>query len=539
MNRKIMIRTVLGLFLVAALIFGYSLFTAMVEDPDFGNTDTTGWLAAIEHAGDGSRLVVFDQDGKRMDVPGHEAGIQDHDPVWRPDGQRLFFVSNRDGDGYNIQRWNFSRNEVVSRTEGDLSKSKPWFGPEGHEEANETALFTQGGNVLVLNQSSRKLYQLLPPKVNRPDGGQQGAKSQFDEAFEKIGTSFKYAKWGKDRLVVYAVMRREDGSEVFIVNPMVEFGQMQAMPYTIVAGEKVDFELTSNDDIILTVKNQQVIDFEDANLINQYRTKDRRAVLPWSDGVFAMRVVEEGIVPPIPLFVDQPMLEAQLVSIDVARQPIVDENGVVAGPGPFQTIIDNTNLPDDIRGVIVSNIMEGSFSFQFGFKNGDIITAVNGQEVYYPGDIHLALSEVEGDEPVHMNYIRLDGPNPIALEQSVPFPFYGFDLALDVAVSPDGLKLAVSIGKRLTEYEFEPQFLLLADLGRFGLHPQVSTVLARGRILQPTWSHDGQKIAYLKASDSGERELYTINVNGSDETLISTDGGDFSDPEFSPGLTAQ
>lgn len=257
--QKMLLRFAIGLFLMAGLFFGYQWLRDRGEDLDFGTADTAGWLAAIELLDEGARAVVVLPDGTIRPSPGHTETTVDRDLSWRPDGNRLFFLSNREGSAFNIYRWNLASNDVVVRSFGTRSKGRPTFLPPDVPGANETALITSGGFVLEYNPRDGSTFQVLPPVTKERLGDQAegtGALGQFDALYQRLGTAFRAASWMRRRDQIVAVMTRDIG-EVLIVQDLGS----RTPPIPVVAGMRIDFDVNQrNGDVYFTVQDFMFVD---------------------------------------------------------------------------------------------------------------------------------------------------------------------------------------------------------------------------------------------------------------------------------------
>lgn len=100
----------------------------------------------------------------------------------------------------------------------------------------------------------------------------------------------------------------------------------------------------------------------------------------------------------------------------------------------------------------------------------------------------------------------------------------------DIAVSPDGTKVAVVVGKKLDGGGFEPLVLLVMPFTQNG--GQNATPVVQGAVSSPSWSPDGSKLTYL-LRDGSNVDVYRSNADGSGATKL-TNGGKWSMPQFSP-----
>lgn len=266
MNKKIAQRIAFA-FLLVALLGGFYLWFRKAEkdlgDVIGGSANTKDLIAAVKFEENGSQVVLIKPDGTLVPSPGYVEGTTEREPVWRPDGNRLFFAADRENGAFNIYRWNPSRNDVEQRTSGSRTKGNLSFGPPG--TTSETGIMTAGGVVIEFNPRDGSTRQLLPPNANQrvATSEGEGAVSQFDALYQNLGSSFKSAKFGKDRNFVIAVMRR-DGGEVLILQdmrPREIQGQKQiAPPIPIIAGERVDFDVAASGVVAVAVTDFQFVD---------------------------------------------------------------------------------------------------------------------------------------------------------------------------------------------------------------------------------------------------------------------------------------
>src|SRR5215813_958691 len=95
-NRKKMVRGVIG-GIAIVVILAVLWIVQSVRDVDLpASADTVGWIAAIKSQSNGSEVVLFKPDGTVVESKGYREGVNDRDPVWRPDGNRLIFTSDRE-----------------------------------------------------------------------------------------------------------------------------------------------------------------------------------------------------------------------------------------------------------------------------------------------------------------------------------------------------------------------------------------------------------------------------------------------------------
>ncbi|MBX7132131.1 MAG: hypothetical protein K1X67_05560 [Fimbriimonadaceae bacterium] len=305
MNKKLAIRLAVGLFLMAGLIFAYVWFRGVGADlvgKFAGATNTAGWIAAIERREDGgSQAVVFWPDGAKIDSADYKPDSEDQGVVWRPDGKFIFFSSNRVSPTFDIFRWDPDRNLVERRTFGSRGKSNLWFGPPGDPAANDDALIMAGGFVMTLDPSSGATRQVLPPPTGEVAGsGEEGGSgSQFDLIYSRLGKSFKEAKWGKNRESIIAVMIRESGEQVLLLQSMLpvkdkDGNERVAPPVAVAAGERIEFDVAESGDVVFTTMG---FAFPDPQMIPPEYLKEGKAVKPYQNALsfFNPAKPEQGV----------------------------------------------------------------------------------------------------------------------------------------------------------------------------------------------------------------------------------------------------
>lgn len=284
-KQKLAIRIAIWLFAIAALFGVYQWYRGIGHDIDLPvQVDTNGFIAAIERKSEGSVAVIFRPDGTRVEAPGYKPGAEDKEIVWRPDGNRLFFSSDRIDGSFNIYRWNTERGVAERRSLGSRSQSNAAFGPKGYSGDLSKPLIIAGGFVLELDPKEGTANQILPPiqREIAQAGEEQTTADQFSTLYSRIGTSFKDARWGKDRKYIVAVMRRE-GGEVLVIQPTgtvkAEDGsEKQAPPVLIEAGDKVEIDVAPNGFVVAAITGYQ---FPNPNDIPEQFIRDNRVVPPF------------------------------------------------------------------------------------------------------------------------------------------------------------------------------------------------------------------------------------------------------------------
>lgn len=291
-SNRLLLRIAVVLLFLAGAILALQFLLRVRQDPDILPGVSTGMIAALEYVDDGARVVIFDEKGTKTELPGWTAGVTDEAPVWRPDGQRLFFTSDRDEKTFQIFRWRPGGGEPEIRSVGSRSKGTPRFDPDPNAFANESALITSGGFVLEFNPRDGSTRQVLPPPTGAGDLGQTeegGSGDQFGMFYSRIGESFIDARFAQDRRFVVGTMRRENGT-VLVVQDFEPDAQGNLKPPSAVfAGENVWFDVSSQGWVVATIHFFQ---FVDPDNIPEEFIVDNRPKAPFKHGLILFNPAE-------------------------------------------------------------------------------------------------------------------------------------------------------------------------------------------------------------------------------------------------------
>jgi len=294
-SQRMLLRFAIGLIVLAALFYAFQWWQDYRKDPDLPlENDTAGMVAALQLGDNGDQVVVFTKDGELRKSPGYESGENDKEITWRPDGNRLFFTSDREETSYHVYRWNFGSDKVTRRSVGSRSQNAPTFAVTNVPDANNTALITSGGFVLEYDPKAGSTRQVLPPVGKDRAEGEEGSASQFEQIYQRLGTSFRQAKWGKDKTIVAAVMRREDEGEILIVQDLAS----GKAPFVVLAGDRIEFDIVPTTGQVAFVVNG--FRFHDPNQIPPSAIKNGKVSPPFHSLVGLFDPTGPNVIPVMP-----------------------------------------------------------------------------------------------------------------------------------------------------------------------------------------------------------------------------------------------
>lgn len=207
-------------FVVALGVVGWLFVWLMGKKGDIQlGSNTSSMIGAMLLNEDGSQAVVIDPKGTVTKSSGYLTGSTDRDLAWGPDGNRLFFISDRKEDSFHIFRWDPQRNaEPEQRSIDKAGRSNLVFEEKPAADADLAGLVTVRGTVQEFFPVNGKSGQILPPskqRVEAEEGG--GAGNTFELLYNRFGKSFRVARWLKSKRFIAAVMRREERGETLII----------------------------------------------------------------------------------------------------------------------------------------------------------------------------------------------------------------------------------------------------------------------------------------------------------------------------------
>ncbi|MBS1703919.1 MAG: PD40 domain-containing protein [Armatimonadetes bacterium] len=237
-------RTAKRLAIMAVLLVGisYALYWFVGQKGDIiFPIDSSKMIAALK-LDEGSQAVVIDPSGKVTASSGYTAENTDRDLAWQPDGNRLFFISDRMNSGYQIFRWNPASNgDPDQRSVDRASRSDLSFDAQETGKGDLMGLVIVRGTVHRFEPKTSKSTPVMPPSKQTssdPEGGQTGT---FEVLYKRYGQSFKTARWFGHRRYIAAVMKREDRGESLIVQDSEPDDQGRMRPPRLVfIAEKIN-----------------------------------------------------------------------------------------------------------------------------------------------------------------------------------------------------------------------------------------------------------------------------------------------------------
>ncbi|QYK52702.1 MAG: PD40 domain-containing protein [Fimbriimonadaceae bacterium] len=414
MKKATQIRFLIGFLLIVGLLYGYKVLKNVTDDPDPGEFTSVGYVAALEMTKQGGRVVLFDENGKRIEPnkPAKDGSSQweDREVSWSVDGQRIFMSSTRESDSFLVYRWNPDRQDISKRAIGSRSQSAPWFGPFDDPDAKKLGLIQSGGQILEINIKTGTTKQILPPAVDETAAAEEGRRGTMEVLYGKFGESFVKARYAGNKNDLVAIMLNDEGQTAILHRLGFNNEGQLNRPIEIFRGKKVAIDVAPDGRVAMMVRNMTFPD--QANIPSEF-IKDGKVTKPFESGIFVITIGEDG------------------------------------------------------------------------FPKADAIAVL-----------------------------------PFGSEES-----FG-----DIAVSPDGSKIAVVVGVSDGMGGFTPSGLMTMPFETNG-GGSPSPVIG-GQISSPSWSSDGKKLTYLKTEGS-DTDVFVIGVDGSGERKL-TSGGTYAMPQFSP-----
>lgn len=240
--RKMIVRFGIGLALAAILFIGLAMVNS-AKDVDLpASAETKATLAALKVHEDGQQAVLIKPDGAVVLSPGYKIGASDRDLIWRPDGNRLTFVSDREGSGH-VFRWNPAANRVERRSIATGSYNEPtYLGSDRESNARPIAVYG-GEKIVEFDPVAGVLSPILPPSSDAGSTGEaeEGRTGWLERsAYGRFGSNFRKAQFVGGRRWLAMVMRGERGETLVLQDLEPVDGQLKP-PAGVAAGDHVEF----------------------------------------------------------------------------------------------------------------------------------------------------------------------------------------------------------------------------------------------------------------------------------------------------------
>lgn len=282
--QRMLVRSIVLLFAVAAGVFGIQWWIGRKNDFDLGATDTRGMILALRSAEGRQAAAVIRADGSVLTAPGAPPNSTDRDATWNPSGNRVFFVSDRDGKAFHVYRWNpVEGREPERRTVDDSGRASVSFPIGDVPDADRSALIVSRGNVEEFIPGESRSVRVLPPQQrNIQSNDEGGGVGAFEAAYQRYGTSFRVARWMRGRDYVAAIMRREQGGEVLLIQTLLPDAQgALAPPFPVIAGERIEMDISPTGTLAFTT---QVFDYPTEEAVRE-ATKNNRVRKPFRHAI--------------------------------------------------------------------------------------------------------------------------------------------------------------------------------------------------------------------------------------------------------------
>lgn len=288
-TKKLLLRFAIGLFALGGLVIAFWWFKSHESDPHGDDAMiTAGWIAAIETTGDVGHAVVFTNEDKLIRQPNPPPDNDDRDLAWRPDGNYIFFSSNREKDKYTMHRWHPNGGAAEMRSAFGLPQTAPFFlASDADKHNNALGLVTAPGRIMLYDAKKPGLMQELPPPdpKRRVEEGSEGKGqiSPFEAVYERYGTSFRNAKWTPDKQAIFAVMRSETGETLIYQKLEADPTKPEAtLPAPVLAGDRIEFDIDQHTGVIyFSVQNFQ---WPTEQIPSQF-VKNGRVTTPYRHGI--------------------------------------------------------------------------------------------------------------------------------------------------------------------------------------------------------------------------------------------------------------
>jgi hypothetical protein len=237
-NRRKFMRAMIAVGIAAVLIVGVYIVERVVDFDWPAKVNTVGMIAAIQYLPKGTQVVLIKPDGSVIQSPGYVEGASDREPVWRPDGNRLVFVSDREPGQVNLYRWNPGSNHVERRSETSGTYTNLIYCDP--DATNGQPLVASGGKIVQFDAASGTTGPILPP-TSKAINSSEGSVSSMEAMYGNLGTSFKEAvSFGNGYIL--AILRGDRGETLILQDMKPNANGQFNPPAPLATGDKIDID---------------------------------------------------------------------------------------------------------------------------------------------------------------------------------------------------------------------------------------------------------------------------------------------------------
>jgi hypothetical protein len=403
MNRRKVKRFVIAIIAAVVILIAFFIIQNIRDFDLPAKANTVGWIAAIQKTPTGSQVVMIKPDGTIEPSKGYQDGVNDRDPVWRPDGNRLFFVSDRADNKtgkrqVNIFRWNPGSGKIERRsaTQGayvnmDYSSVDP----------DEKALVALAGKIVEFDPATGDTVPILPPRVREAGSAEGGRVSSIEGSlFAPYGSSFKSAAWfGKKKFMV-AIMKG-DTSETILLQDMTPVDGQLRRPMPLGSGERIDMDVSPTRGVI--VFTLQGFKFPDPTRIPPESIQNGKVVTPFRHAIVLLEPAQIITADDKGTKIVQPTYMLQLpTDANAFASPVFspDGNAIAVEVGTFK------RNEFQMTGLLGMPAVANGGANPLGIHRGPVTSVSfsgNGEQIAY------AQREADGTSSIHV--MDLDGKN--------------------------------------------------------------------------------------------------------------------------------
>jgi len=413
-NRKKFIRGVIGIIVIVVFLIVLWIVQT-VKDVDLpAEVNTIGEIAAIKETPNGSQAVLIKTDGSIVVSPGYHDGVHDRDPVWRPDGNRLFFTSDRDPGQVNLYRWNPGSNKVERRTATQGSYTSLLYSAA---DVKGKGLVARGGNIVEFDPVSGDTTPILPTPPKQADTNSQtsqegeGRKGSIENSFfANYGTSFKDAAWFGSEKFIVTIMKGDEG-ETLLLQDMTPMQDALRPPVPIASADHIDMAVDRNNGVI--VFTLQGFRFPDPNHVPPEFVKNGKVVPPFRHEIGlldpkSLQMIQQQDPNQPPVSIVQPQVIVQTpTDANVFGAPVLSPDGskVLVGLGVYK------NNEMDMKGLVVMPAVAGGGGSPAFIHKGPVTSmsfSGDGNKIVY------SQKEADGSESIHVMNSDGSGDQQIA-----------------------------------------------------------------------------------------------------------------------------